>query len=1336
MKNSTYWFKSLCFFVCIIAGFLPAHSQLIPKSLNSSTGDLLGFLEYKPAEYDEDVNTKYPIIIFLHGIGERGNGTTQLQNVTCCGLPRIIKLGHKMRFTWNGKTETFLVLSPQCPEKYGMWPAVFITELIDYAKNNLRIDTNRIFLTGLSMGGGGTFRFISTAPENPQKLAAAATICSPCTFSNGDYVADAKLPLWSFHAADDNTALAYCTEAAITRINYANPEVKPLKTIWPTGGHIVWDRVYTDTSYKYDGVLNIYEWFLGQNKSLRPNKLPTANAGSDINITTAEAMTTLSAAASTDPDGHLVRYVWKKISGPSAGVITNAFGPNVSTTVTGLTVAGAYQYELSVVDDRAGFHKDTIIVNVAPGGTPPVNKPPVAKAGNDITITLPDNTATLNGSTSFDEDGSIVSYQWAKTAGPGATFSNPNSVSLSLSQLVEGVYTFTLTVTDNKGAQGNDQVTITVNKAPETPVNKPPVARAGNDIIVVLPNNTTTLDGGASSDEDGSIASYAWSKLSGPAQFKIADPNAARTELSLLTEGVYVFRLTVTDDKGASHQDVIDVHVKAAPPPPNKAPVARAGSDISITLPVNTVEIDGSASSDEDGSIVYYAWSKVSGPTLSIANSNAAKTTLNNLLEGAYSIKLTVRDDKGLESEDLLTIVVNPAPSPSNKNPVARAGNDIHLTLPENKTTIDGSASSDEDGTITTYLWTKLSGPAQYKLADPNAAKTELSQLVEGLYMFRLKVTDNKGATHQDVLDIYVKAPAAPANKPPVARAGNDIAITLPVNKVTLNGNSSSDEDGSINSYAWSKISGPSSFHIANPNAASTEVLNLIEGEYQFALRVTDDKGDIDMDTLKVTVNPAPAPVNHAPVAQAGSNKNITLPVNTVSLDGSSSSDQDGTIVKYTWSFVSGPSSWSIEQANNAIATAKGLVEGTYAFRLLVEDDMGALDADTMTVTVNSASVPPPPANKAPTARAGDDITITLPTDHITLDGSASTDTDGTIVSYQWSKLSGPVQYTIEQAGAASTEVQHLIEGTYQFRLEVKDNEGAVHADTIKLIVLPAPNMAPIADAGKDFQVSLPDPMIQLNGLASNDPDGEIVSYKWTRISGPGAITIINSNTSTPKVIGVSEGEYVFELLVTDANGATSTDRVKVTVISGTNEHPLAAAGPDQTIISPSTYALLNGGDSYDADGRLVSYTWKQLSGPSTALMFTPDEVITEVENLEIGEYIFELTVIDDKGSSSVDKVHIVVSSPGSNLRYEETVRIYPNPSRSSVNLQFNSDSTGKARIIIYSVNGVAVQSIIAEKPRFDFNKTLDVHHLKAGLYYVEIIVADKQKIVTKFIKQ
>src|SRR5690606_20322442 len=186
----------------------------------------------------------------------------------------------------------------------------------------------------------------------------------------------------------------------------------------------------------------------------------------------AQGTATLDGSASTDPDGKLVRFVWKKVSGPSAGVITKAFGSATSTTVTGLTTAGTYTYELSVVDDRASFDKDTLTIVVS-NASAPVNTAPVAKAGNDVVIALPVSSVTVNGSASSDEDGTIQSYQWTKGSGPAVSIASPNSASTALNNLSEGTYVIRLKVTDDDGASAQDDLTITVNAAPPPP-NKAP----------------------------------------------------------------------------------------------------------------------------------------------------------------------------------------------------------------------------------------------------------------------------------------------------------------------------------------------------------------------------------------------------------------------------------------------------------------------------------------------------------------------------------------------------------------------------------------------------------------------------------------------------------------------------------------------------------------------------------------------------------------------------------------------------------------------------------------------------------------------------------------------
>src|SRR5678816_4142432 len=121
------------------------------------------------------------------------------------------------------------------------------------------------------------------------------------------------------------------------------------------------------------------------------------------------------------------------------------------------------------------------------------------------------------------------------------------------------------------------------------------------------------------------------------------------------------------------------------------------------------------------------------------------------------------------------TVTVNAA---SNQVPTANAGNDINLTLPNNSTTLSGSGS-DVDGTIASYAWSRVSGPTTFNLGSPNAATTTLNNLVQGIYILRLTVTDNKGATATDDVTVMVNAAA---NQPPAANAGIDIVLTLPAN--------------------------------------------------------------------------------------------------------------------------------------------------------------------------------------------------------------------------------------------------------------------------------------------------------------------------------------------------------------------------------------------------------------------------------------------------------------------------------------------------------------------------------------------------------------------------
>ncbi len=202
---------------------------------------------------------------------------------------------------------------------------------------------------------------------------------------------------------------------------------------------------------------------------------------------------------------------------------------------------------------------------------------------------------------------------------------------------------------------------------------------------------------------------------------------------------------------------------------------------------------------------------------------------------------------------------------------------------------------------------------------------------------------------------VLIRNGAATQNQSPTANAGPDQTITLPSNTVSLSG-SGTDADGSIGSYTWSQLSGPSAGAIGNSGSASTTVSGLIQGTYQFVLQVTDNGGASGLDTVQVTVNPAANKATAAtPVANAGSDLSVTLPVNNASLSGSGSVD-GGSISSYNWIQVSGPSSANIANANSASTSVTGLAQGVYVFQLKVTDNNNNSNTSNVQITVNSSN--------------------------------------------------------------------------------------------------------------------------------------------------------------------------------------------------------------------------------------------------------------------------------------------------------------------------------------------------------------------------------------------
>ncbi|MEP7142518.1 MAG: tandem-95 repeat protein, partial [Ferruginibacter sp.] len=513
--------------------------------------------------------------------------------------------------------------------------------------------------------------------------------------------------------------------------------------------------------------------------------------------------------------------------------------------------------------------------------------------------------------------------------------------------------------------------------------------------------------------------------------------------------------LTVTDNNGATGRDTMQVTVNAAA---NQAPVATVGTDKEITLPKNTTILTGNGT-DTDGTISSYAWVKISGSSsATIVTANASSTAVNNLIPGIYKFELTVTDNNGATGRDTMQVTVNAEP---NMAPIANAGSDHIITLPANNTILTGSGT-DMDGTISNYSWVAISGPSSGAIATANAAITDVNNLAEGVYQFEFTVTDNEGAIAKDTVQVTVNV--AP-NEMPTANAGTDKAITLPANNTTLTG-VGTDINGAVTSYSWIEISGPSQATIETANAAITDVNNLAEGVYQFEFTVTDNEGAIAKDTVQVTVNVAP---NLAPVVNAGTDTVILAPTNKVTLTGSATV-ANSTISSYAWVKVSGPLSGRIGMADSATTLISKLAEGVYQYELTATDSSGKIGKDTVQIIVSK------PVKHAPVVKAGSDTTITLPANAIILSGN-SKNTDGSISSIAWLKISGPSSGTIAIANSMSTLVNDLVPGVYQYELKVTTNSGAMAKDTVQVTVnanadinqLPAVNQLTIANQLKVY---------------------------------------------------------------------------------------------------------------------------------------------------------------------------------------------------------------------------------------------------------------------------
>ncbi|MFO7689810.1 MAG: PKD domain-containing protein [Cryobacterium sp.] len=398
----------------------------------------------------------------------------------------------------------------------------------------------------------------------------------------------------------------------------------------------------------------------------------------------------------------------------------------------------------------------------------------------------------------------------------------------------------------------------------------------------------------------------------------------------------------------------------------NRAPIANAGPAQSVTTGM-LVTLDGRASSDADGDPLTYAWTlptRPTGSTATLSGATTAQPTFTADMAGTYTASLVVSDGTVNSAPATVTITAT-APSTA---PVADAGPDQSVIVPA-VVTLDGTGSTTAaPGATLTYAWTLPTRPpgSTATISNPANPMPTFTADVEGTYVASLVVND--GATNSAPSTVTITG--STANAPPVANAGPDQNVTIPAT-VTLNGAGSSDPDGDALAYSWSFTSRPtgSTATLAGATTVSPNFQPDVAGVYQVRLVVNDGQVNSTPDTVTITA----ATGNSAPIADAGPAQQVVVG-DTVTLDGSASSDADGDALTYAWSLTTQPTGSAATLANPTTAspTFSADVAGVYVASLVVND--GTLDSapDTVSVTAFANNVIGEPY------LARNDITVTL----------------------------------------------------------------------------------------------------------------------------------------------------------------------------------------------------------------------------------------------------------------------------------------------------------------------------------------------------------------------
>jgi PKD repeat protein len=820
---------------------------------------------------------------------------------------------------------------------------------------------------------------------------------------------------------------------------------------------------------------------------------------------------------------------------PAHGVLTGTAPDLIYTPESGYSGPDGFTY--AAVYGRATAPA-TVSITVRPtaGG-----EPPIADAGGPYAVNGR-RTVQFDGSRSSDPESDPIVYSWS--FGDGASASGPL---VSHLYNTPGTYTVVLSVTDGVSTTTDVTTAIVSNAAPVASAGGP-YSGARNQLIAFSAN---------AGDADGDTLAFSW-------EFGDGSLGAGRTAShAYTTDGTYDVVLRVSD--GYATTTATTTATVANRPPvivsaggPYKAPVGRL---VTFTTTAN----------DPDGTLLQYSYRFGDG----WIGGGGATITHAYALPGVYTFTVTVTDGTdSVSATSSVTIMSGERVVFSDKADGGTAqwtvaGSDgvggpalWHVSSHRSKSpssafyygrdaTLTYDTGARNYGTLTTRpidLTRRVNSWLNFhhflrtqNVNDRDQARVEVSgdggaswQVVystpfnntggdmrefgwdlaayDGRVIqvrFGFDTIDNQSNGHEGwvVDDVVVSA----INRAPTANPGGPYTggRTVPI---VFNGSASVDPDGDGLSYAWNFGDGTTG---TGPSPTHTYAAL---GTYTVRLVVNDGMTSSPMVTTTVTIE------NQAPIANAGGPYSgvRTAPV---MLNGSASTDPEGAALSYAWDFGDGTTGTGVSPVHTYAAL------GTYTASLVVNDGLVSSPVVTTTVVIQ---------NQPPNANAGGPY-IGGRTTPVAFNGTASTDPDGDALSYAWNFGDGATG-----TGPAPAHTYAAL-GAYTVTLVVSDGVTSSAPSTTTVMIQ---NVAPTANAGVDLTVKHKT-SVTLNGLASSDADGAIAAYAWRQVSGTPA-SLTGANTARPRFtapkVTNSPLTLTFELKVTDSDGATAVDQVRITV--------------------------------------------------------------------------------------------------------------------------------------------------------------------------------------------